>query len=162
MPKRVTRTLTIRPAIVGDAAAIAGLSEELGYPATAKTMRERLRAILASAHDLLDVATDNSGKLVGWLQAHAAQVVESGLRVEITGLVVAAAARRQGVGRMLVAAAERWARSVSARAIVVRSNAARVESHAFYPALGYAPSKTQVVYRKLLPIPKTPRQVKPK
>ena len=40
---------------------------------------------------------------------------------------------------------------VSAETVVVRSNASRVESHSFYPALGYASTKTQQVYRKLLP-----------
>jgi GNAT superfamily N-acetyltransferase len=56
--------------------------------------------------------------------------------------------RRRGVGRCLVAVAETWAREISAETVVVRSNAKRVESHAFYPALGYLPLKTQVVYRK--------------
>ena len=56
--------------------------------------------------------------------------------------------RRQGVGRSLVAQAETWAREISAETVVVRSNARRLESHAFYPSLGYLPSKTQVVYRK--------------
>ena len=111
-------------------------------------MSIRLQAILGSAADLLIVGTVPAGGLVGWLQAHAAQVVESGFRVEITGLVVDPAFRRQGAGRSLVAAAERWAESLSAKAVVVRSNAKRVESHSFYAALGYAPTKTQVVYRK--------------
>ena len=77
-------------------------------------------------------------------------MVESGFRVEITGLVVSPALRRRGVGRSLVDAAERWAKSLSAAGMVVRSNARRVESHFFYPALGYVPAKTQVVYRKPL------------
>jgi GNAT superfamily N-acetyltransferase len=75
-------------------------------------------------------------------------VLESGFRVEITGLVVSGEMRRRGVGRSLVAQAETWAAEISAGTIVVRSNAKRVESHEFYPALGYLPSKTQVVYRK--------------
>jgi hypothetical protein len=50
----------------------------------------------------------------------------------------------------LVLAAEQWAETVSAEAIVVRSNVNRLESHSFYPALGYPPIKTQRVYRKSL------------
>ena len=84
----------------------------------------------------------------GWLQAHSCDILEYGFRVEITGLVVSGQVRRKGVGGSLVAQAEKWASEISAGTIVVRSNSKRVESHEFYPALGYLPSKTQVVYRK--------------
>jgi GNAT superfamily N-acetyltransferase len=77
-------------------------------------------------------------------------VLESGFRVEINGLIVSPEARRRGVGRALVSRAEEWALQVGAEAIVVRSNVQRIESHAFYPALGYDVSKTQTVYRKRL------------
>ena len=88
--------------------------------------------------------------VVGWLQAHASHVLESGFRVEITGLIVSPEIRRGSVGRSLVAEAEKWAAAQSAETVVVRSNIQRIESHLFYPALGYALSKTQTVYRKLL------------
>jgi ribosomal protein S18 acetylase RimI-like enzyme len=142
--------ISIRRAIEDDAQAIASLAIELGYTVDAQVRRSRLRAILRSAADLLLVAEDASGSVVGWLQAHAAHVVESGFRVEITGLIVSTMFRRRGLGRALVAKAEEWAREISADAVVVRSNVRRVESHSFYPALGYASTKTQVVYRKLL------------
>jgi GNAT superfamily N-acetyltransferase len=140
--------VTVRPATLQDATAVAALSGELGYPVGVETLRGRLQAILASAADRMLVAADASGDVVGWLQAHATCVVESGFRVEITGLVILPAVRRRGVGRALVAEAERWAKNVSAESIVVRSNANRLESHSFYPALGYTLAKTQQVYRK--------------
>ena len=146
-----TKTFTVRRAAEQDAHAVARLSAELGYPAPLETMRERIRAISASSADLLIVAADPTGEPVGWLQAHAAQLIESGFRVEIVGLIVATAARRKGIGRSLVAAAERWAKSIRAPAIVVRSNIQRASSHAFYPALNFSATKTQNVYRKSLP-----------
>jgi GNAT superfamily N-acetyltransferase len=141
---------SIRNATEADAGSIAKLAGELGYAANARIMRSRIQAILAADTDLLIVAVDSSDTPIGWLQAHAAHIVESGFRVEITGLIVSPAARRRGVGRALVAEAEHWARTLSAEAVVVRSNAKRVESHRFYPALGYARTKTQEVYRKSL------------
>ena len=111
-------------------------------------MRIRVLAILASTADRLIVAVDSSDAVVGWLQAHTAHKIESGFCVEITGLVVSPAARRRGAGRSLVADIERWARRISAEAVVVRSNIKRVESHSFYPALGFTATKTQTVYRK--------------
>ncbi len=141
---------SIRRATAEDADLIARLSETLGYLSAPEVTRARLSAILASNADLMIVAQDRGGAVVGWLQAHAAHIVESGFRVEITGLVVAPEARRRGTGRSLVTEAERWARSLAAEAIVVRSNVQRAESHALYPALGYTETKTQKVYRKII------------
>ena len=142
--------ISIRRAVEADAPAIAQLSATLGYGADSRVVARRLRAILRSNADLLLVAVVSPGAVAGWLQAHAAHIVESGFRVEITGLIVSPAQRRRGVGRALVNEAERWARSLAAESVVVRSNVRRVESHAFYPALGYTPTKTQNVYRKTL------------
>jgi ribosomal protein S18 acetylase RimI-like enzyme len=146
----MSTAVSIRRAREDDADSIAMLAGELGYAVHAKIMRSRIQAILASAADLLIVAVDSSSTIVGWLQAHASHNIVSGFRVEIAGLIVSPAFRRRGVGRSLVAKAERWARTISAEAVVVRSNAKRVESHSFYPALGYTSTKTQVVYRKRL------------
>ena len=143
-------SISVRRANEKDASVIAELSRTLGYDTTASVIGKRQRFILRSDADLLIVAEDSQGAVVGWLQAHAAQIVESGFRVEITGLIVSPLQRRRGVGRALVAEAERWTRQIAAEAVVVRSNVQRVESHAFYPALGYTATKTQNVYRKKL------------
>jgi GNAT superfamily N-acetyltransferase len=138
----------VRAATEADAAPIAALSRELGYPEETGTMRDRLRRILPRDDHRVYVAERGGGGVCGWIQAHSSDVLEYGFRVEITGLVVSGEMRRHGVGRSLVAQAEKWASEISAGTIVVRSNAKRVESHEFYPALGYIASKTQVVYRK--------------
>jgi GNAT superfamily N-acetyltransferase len=138
----------IRAAKPADAEAIAHLSKELGYPAELKTVRERLRRILGREDQRVVVAEVPSGAVCGWLQAHSSVALESGLRVEIVGLIVSETMRRRGVGRCLVEYAETWAKEISAETVVVRSNTKRVESRVFYPSLGFLPSKTQVVYRK--------------
>ena len=142
--------ISIRRATEEDAAAIAQLSTILGYDSQPPVIASRLRAIVKSDADLMMVAVDSHNTVVGWLQAHAAHIIESGFRVEITGLIVSPVQRRRGVGRALVMEAERWARAKAAEAVVVRSNVQRMESHAFYPALGYSATKTQNVYRKNL------------
>ena len=138
----------VRAATEGDAEPIALLSRELGYPAELKMVRDRLKSILARDDQRVIVAELPERGICGWLQAHCSNVLESGFRVEIVGLIVSERMRRRGVGRSRVAQAETWAAEISAETVVVRSNSKRVESHAFYPALGYLPSKTQVVYRK--------------
>jgi GNAT superfamily N-acetyltransferase len=138
----------VRAATGADAEPIALLSGELGYPADVRATRERLARILARGDQRVVVAELPDGGICGWLQAHSSEALESGSRVEIIGLIVSEGMRRRGVGRSLVAQAETWAAEISADAVVVRSNAKRLESHASYPSLGYLPSKTQVVYRK--------------
>ena len=142
--------ISIRRAAEEDAATIAQLSTTLGYESQPAVIASRLRAIVKSDADLMTVAVDSHGTIVGWLQAHAALIVESGFHVEITGLIVSPVQRRRGIGRALVTEAECWAKAKAAEAVVVRSNVQRVESHAFYPALGYSATKTQNVYRKNL------------
>ncbi len=157
--KRIeTQPFSIRRATKDDAEAISDLSATLGYTAAPDVMRHRLGTILASEEYLVTVAAAPAGAVLGWLQAHAAHIVESGFRVEITGLIVSPKARRSGVGRALVAAAEEWARARGAETIVVRSNVQRVESHAFYPALGFTATKTQKVYRKSLKAQRAPSE----
>lgn len=129
--------------------AIAGLSAELGYAVEAAEMAARLRRIRHRGGSRVVVATAGDA-VVGWMQVQETESLEGGARVEIAGLVVAPACRRAGVGRKLVAEAERWARERGAPVLMVRSNVQREESHRFYPALGFALTKTQAVYRKKL------------
>ena len=144
--------MLIREATDSDAAEIARLSTQLGYPAEANTIQSRIERTANRSDYILLVCEDTSDgrQLDGWLQAHASEVIESGFRAEIVGLVVAENARRKGVGRKLVTRAEQWAASIGAGTINVRSNVQRQEAHSFYSSLGYELKKTQAVYRKQL------------
>jgi GNAT superfamily N-acetyltransferase len=139
-----------RPATLADASAIAELTTELGYPVAAPAITERLAMLAGGGSDVVLVAVED-GVVAGWIQAHTLTSLETGLRMELVGLIVAARFRRRGVGRLLVAAAESWGRARGIDVFSVRSNVQRVESHAFYPALGYEKTKTQAAYRKRVP-----------
>lgn len=140
---------SLRPARFEDAAEIARLSTELGYPAGADEMAPRLRTVLADPDRHVIVASAQSG-LLGWIGLERRLSLEGGEQAEIVGLVVDARARRTGLGAALTAAAEDWARELGYRHLAVRSNAARVESHPFYEKHGYVRRKTQHVYSKPL------------
>jgi GNAT superfamily N-acetyltransferase len=71
------------------------------------------------------------------------------------GLVVDHAARREGVGQILVAEVERWAVTRGVGEVVVRSNILRPESHPFYEQLGYHREKSQHAYLKRLMPPES-------
>src|SRR5438270_9973603 len=125
--------VTIRPATVADAPRIAELSGVLGYPIAAEAAAARLKYLLARSEHLVLVAEITG--VVGWIHASEQHLLESGLRCEIVGLVVAADHRGKGIGRRLVARVERWAAERRVERLSVRSNLARAESHPFYERL---------------------------
>lgn len=141
----------IRTAAFGDAPEIARLSSQLGYPAHLTEVEDRLdRLLVLPSHAVLVFAT-TSGNLGGYVAIERRLTIERGDRGEIVALVVDAGARRHGIGRQLVAAAEDWARGQGLAELFLHSNIVRPEAHAFYPVLGYQRHKTQHSYRKPLP-----------
>lgn len=141
----------IRVATIADAAEIARLSAQLGYPAPVETFAARLRRLLDSrVHAVLVAVSDADRHLAGFIALEQRITLESGERVEIVGLVVDADARRGGVGRSLVTAAEQWAGDHGLGEVFLRSNVVRPEAHPFYEGLGYTRTKTQHAYRKRL------------
>jgi GNAT superfamily N-acetyltransferase len=141
--------LKIRRARHTDAARIAELSAELGYPATMKQIEARLRLLPKSKHALF-VAQAPGLPLVGWIHVSVTNLVESDLRAEINGLIVAETHRSLGAGAKLLEAAESWARRCGCRAVNVRSNVTRERAHKFYELQGYEHYKTQKAFRKPL------------
>jgi GNAT superfamily N-acetyltransferase len=142
--------LIVRRATRGDAPRIAELSGVLGYPAEGETVAARLERLLPRPQQLVLVAVPPGNAAAGWIHAAEQELLESGRRCEIVGLVVDAAYRGRGVGRRLVEAVEVWAAGRAFNVITVRSNVARAESHPFYERLGYVRAKTQHAYRKHL------------
>jgi GNAT superfamily N-acetyltransferase len=141
--------MVLRKASRSDAPEIARLAGQLGYPAPVEIMQARLDVLLSHADHRISVVAGGDS-LCGWIAAERRRTLESGERVEIVGLVVDAGHRGSGIGRMLVADAEQWARQSGFDVISVRSNMAREASHLFYQRLGYMRRKTQHFYAKSL------------
>ena len=140
----------IRPASLADAAHLAALSRELGYPVTGDEMAGRLADLLARDGDIVLVAEPEPGQVVGWVHGSEQHLLESARRCELLGLVVDARMRGRGVGRRLLTAVEAWASARGLEQMSVRSNVSRTQSHPFYEHLGYTRVKTQHAYRKRL------------
>jgi hypothetical protein len=71
--------MTIRNPVLSDSAAIAELTTQLGYTTNAEAIRSRLVSI-SGRQDQFVVVAVLEGKIVGWLQAHASESLESGWR----------------------------------------------------------------------------------
>lgn len=143
--------LVLREIALEDADAVARLSGELGYPVSAKEMAARIRARKALPDHVIYVACQAEEDVVGWIDVHISHHLQAAPRAEIGGLVVMSGARSRGIGRRLVAQAERWAAERGLTQMVVRSQIARERAHQFYLREGYQRTKTSAVFSKDLP-----------
>jgi GNAT superfamily N-acetyltransferase len=145
-------SVRIRKARRSDAERIAQLSGELGYPTTAGQIATRLRQLKPASKHAVFVAecSDATVGLVGWLHVSVSHLLESDIRAEVNGLIVAEGQRSAGAGAKLLEAAEEWARRHGCQGMNVRSNVIRERAHGFYERNGYEHYKTQKAFRKPL------------
>lgn len=128
-------SVTVRDATTADAAAVAELLGELGYPAPPGEAAKRLRrpgerVLLADSEQLV---VGLVALTIGPMLEHARPVAR------VTALVVRESSRRLGVGRRLMARAEELARDGGCAGIELTSamRPEREAAHRFYEALGY-------------------------
>jgi ribosomal protein S18 acetylase RimI-like enzyme len=148
--------MNLRPAHEDDAAAVAALSTQLGYPAVPEETAERLRSLAGHPDHAVLVAEDDTGDtpdphaVVAWIHIRGSHFVESAPFAEIAGLVVDERHRGKKIGESLVEAAAAWARERGYATLRVRSNIIRERAHAFYERQGFERIKTQVVFSRTL------------
>ena len=142
-------SVSIRQMRSEDAAPVAALTTQLGYPANEDAIRRRFDVIKDRPDASLFVAVQGDA-VVGWIHVQATNSLEHDTRAEIWGLVVSERTRGAGVGRRLVEAAEEWAVARGLGVMSLRSNQLRTEAHGFYEHLGYKVAKTQSAFRKNL------------
>ena len=138
-----------RRARATDSEVMRSLAAQLGYEVSRSQASQRLDALLGDDSHLVLVAEGSDG-VVGWIHLLPRPLLMASGIAEIGGLVVDQRHRRGGIGLALVHAAEQWAGEHGYAGILVKSNAAREESHAFYVGAGYERTKTQEVYKKEL------------
>ena len=144
------KELKIRRAKSADAAHLAVLSGQLGYPASAAQMRKRLLGIKPASQHAVFVAESAKDGVIGWVHVSRQPLLEVEIRAEVNGLVVAEGQRSLGAGAWLLVAAEDWARKHGCKSMSVRSNVIRERAHKFYERNGYEHYKTQKSFRKPL------------
>jgi GNAT superfamily N-acetyltransferase len=139
----------IRPARLEDAAAIAELCGQLGYP-TAREQTAKHLPLLNAPHYGVFVA--ERGLPIGWIVVQAKVSLHAGCFAEVTGLVVDEKHRGAGVGALLLRRAEEWALEHGYEQVWLRSNIKRNDAHRFYERHGYELLKTSYTFRKALAV----------
>jgi ribosomal protein S18 acetylase RimI-like enzyme len=145
---RKKNTVKIRRARQTDAARVAELSGQLGYPTTARAMTGRLKLALREKNGACFVAETSANGVVGWAHVSVTPLLEVERRAELNGLVVDERVRSHGAGWRLLQAAEEWAGQKRCKGMSVRSNVLRERAHGFYERHGYEHCKTQKAFRK--------------
>lgn len=144
--------LTIEPATVADAGALAELNGQLGYPAASAQVAARLKDLLARPEEHRVWVARDGGRPIAWLHAHVARSLVDDPYVEIGGLVVAEGERGRGVGARLLDEVHAWAHALGHDKVGVHSNVVRADAHRFYERAGYVLEKRQGVFtRRIVP-----------
>lgn len=137
--------ITFREITIDDAAVLASLSLQFGYPVSDGEMQGRVAQVLARKDHCTFVALAEQ-KVVGWIHGFHALRLESDPFVEIGGLVVDENLRGQGIGRQLIEQVKEWAHAESVAKLRVRCNTQRTDTHKFYLKAGFSESKEQKVF----------------
>lgn len=140
--------ILLRLADAADAGSIATLFTDEGYPAGPSDIVARLERF-STAHARVIVA-EHEGALLGFIAIHALPRFEhDDWIVRVLAIVVDAGARERGVGRSLMAEAERVSREMGAAFIELTAGHHRPEARQLYESLGYDASVTAYLRKKL-------------
>ena len=118
------------------------LSNQLGYPLSIEQTLQNINAVLESKDHTAFVA-EYENKIVGWIGASQAIMIEVMPHCEINGLVIDQDHRGMGIGKLLIDKVKQWAREKNNSKIGLRCNVKRTEAHLFYQHLGFTEIKQQ-------------------
>ena len=128
-----------------DAAVVAALSQQLGYPLSTQQILQNIYAVRRSEDRDAFVAIYDSS-VVGWIGVAQAIMIESVPFCEINGLVIDEDYRGKGIGKLLVEKAKQWAKEKGNDTVRLRCNVKRIEAHEFYRHLGFKEIKQQTAF----------------
>lgn len=143
--------LAVRRAEVGDAAALADLMTQLGYPTRTSEMEMRMEGIRADKNYATFVAV-SGGKVCGMIGTRTSYSYEhNSPGAAILALVVSDKMRGRGVGRALMMAMEHDLAQKNIRRVAVYTHFRRTDAHEFYEKVGYTKNGFRLI--KELPMP---------
>jgi ribosomal protein S18 acetylase RimI-like enzyme len=128
--------VTVRAATAEDAERFATLLTDEGYPAGHTDLAARIERF--SGPDAHVLAAEGSGEVLGFVAFHVLPRFETDERfARIVALVVDPGVRERGIGRQLMAEAERVAVAAGAAFLEVTAGHHRPEARKLFESLGY-------------------------
>lgn len=142
-------SVIIRQAKADDYADICKICcDDLGYNCSADLVKERLKNLDLNRERVF--VADVGGKAVGYVHAERYNTLYFESMVNIQGLAVSKAYRRNGCGKALMDAVEAWAKECNINFVRLNSGLTRNEAHNFYRSIGYDNEKEQIRFMKKL------------
>jgi N-acetylglutamate synthase-like GNAT family acetyltransferase len=123
------------------------LSEQLGYPVTMEELASRWKKLSQKTRHGLFVYEEN-GNIKGWIHLECVEDLIEEEKVEIKALVVSENSRGNGIGKALIATAEKWAKTYQLHTIYLNCNILRERTHQFYEREGFTKYKTSHFFEK--------------
>ena len=140
--------LICRGIAVKDVPGIFRLCHELGYEPHQTGFGDRIADIIERPGNAVFVAADAEDGLLGFIHVFIRHAIEIEPCAEIQALVVACSARRQGAAKLLVGAAEEWARAEGLQWLSLYCSSYRDAAHDFYRAQGFDAVTTATRFNK--------------
>jgi len=141
--------MVIREAVISDAEAISYISTTaLGYECEPSLVKMRLDN-LDKVRERVYVA-EADGQVIGFIQLEKYQLLYQPDLINVLGLAVRKDKQGTGAGRLLMEAAEEWARESALSTVRLNSASNRNKAHEFYEHLGYQNTKEQKRFIKKL------------
>jgi len=125
------------------------LLSQLGYDLGTEEVEQRYHAV-ACAEGHATIVAERDGRVAAFLHVFARPAFEKPTEAVVQALVVDVTCRGEGIGKLLMAAAEAWALERGLPSIALSTNTSRAAAHAFYHALGYDRQATSHLLRKRL------------
>ncbi len=126
---------------------VARLSDQLGYPVALDDLRARFMKLVSSQRHTL-LVYEESKNILGWVHAECVEDLIEEEKAEIKALIVEENSRGSGVGKALVEAAEKWAKTYQLHTIYLNCNILRERTHQFYQRDGFVNYKTSLFFEK--------------
>ena len=143
----------IRTVQVKDAGEIRDLCHQaLGYDSTLETVATQIEKfnLPDSDHFCFVCEEDQTGHILGYVEAEVYESLYSDAGLNILGLAVFPSAQGRGIGRQLMERVEDLAKSKHYAFIRLNSASHRKEAHVFYERIGYEGNKTQKRFLKIM------------
>ena len=141
--------ISVRQMTGEDIAVSQELLTQLGYPLDTPEVRRRYDAVAASNDHTLMVA-EQARRVVALCHVYIRPALDKPPEAIVQALVVDHAARGSRVGKIMMAAAEAWAKDRGLISIALASNVARTDARRFYEAISYERTATSHLFWKSL------------
>ena len=139
----------VRHMTLGDVHIAQVLLSQLRYPLDPEEVLRRFDAVSGSIDHVLLVA-EQAGHLIALCHVYARPALDKPPEAVVQALVVDQTYRGSGVGKIMMSAAEKWAKERGFTSVALASSVSRTDAHAFYETIGYQCTSTSHLFRKRL------------